>query len=304
MKLIGVFFLALFSFSLSARVISVDVDVDHSIYKKKWTSTGRTQEESLKLLFTLLKKTETGAKIVSRAEKLATERQTDLLKLVEASSTSRCDSTLVRRFAKSEPDRVSFDLHTKIYLSSDLSLYDAILDLSHELTHYVFRKTFNPYSDEFSLENYIKATVDGRGGEVDAYIVECRVSDELFQDTELRKRSYCHLVKGEDGKYSHQMAAQQFYRIGEGYSNFIKEVNVDEFPFASNRSPLLLSSVSDMAYPVSAISEFKSISERVCHNEWRRLSYIKEKNGGRMPASVTSLSSFDKRCKSFIEGAY
>ena len=68
-------------------------------------------------------------------------------------------------------------MRSEIRLNRELSMADALLDLAHELTHFVQREIFNPYSLQFSALQFLEESIEGQGGEAQAYISECKVAE-------------------------------------------------------------------------------------------------------------------------------
>ncbi len=110
--------------------------------------------------------------------------------MVKVGDSSLTDTTLVRKFSPHSPEHVIYESRSVVYISRHLAWDDALLDLAHELTHYVYRESFNPYAESFNAKDFIKGTIEGKGGEVQAFLTECRVLKELFS-SRVQSRSHC-----------------------------------------------------------------------------------------------------------------
>ena len=207
-----------------------------------------------------------------------------------------------------------YETKSKVYLNRHLKTLDALLDFAHELTHYTYREPFNPYDVRFHLKDFIKSTVEGRGGEVDAYMVECQVLHELMPGTGF-ERSNCQKVYDQQiGNVSKKLGIIEFYKVGAHYENLKKElekysVNEKDLPAASSGEALFISSAWGMPYPVAAVKEYVNIMDRVCKNDQNRISLMQNKMK-RAPASVGDnkdaqdyrlmFEDFKSRCEKFI----
>jgi len=224
-----------------------------------------------------------------------------LLEVVIPGRGSLTDSTLYRRFSASHPEQVVFESNSLVYINSDLPVIDAVLDLSHELTHFVYRKAFNPYKDSFNVKEFITATIEGSGGEVDAFLNECRVLKELFNKSN-SSRYHCHLIKDHDGDLSRRLAKFHFYKVGQGH-HYLKEnlhKKGHEIQYLSDENPVFISSTYGDSYPMAAYKEYITVKEKACKNEGRRVSYIKQATG-RSPAYVKKtyqriINSYESKC--------
>ena len=192
---------------------------------------------------------------------------------------------------------------------------NAVLDMAHELTHFTFRKPFNPYIGNFRPDEFVKSTVEGLGGEVDAYLIECKVLYELYPK-QASSLSNCEKVRDlETGHFSKKVGVAQFYKVGQhvrSYSEELKSLNLKmyQFPYLSSSTATFISSAWGLPYPLAALKEYKTIMGKVCHNDQKRL-VIMQQNVSRSPASVSQRrsqvqrfedfnSDFKNRCQPFI----
>lgn len=271
----------------------------------QWIKLHRDESESIKMLVELLKQSKTGEKILLKAQEKAAEQDETLWDIIKVGEGSLTDTTLVRRFAPSRPDQMVYESRSKVFINKRLVIKDALLDLAHELTHFAFRKPFNPYRDNFSAKQFVKSTIEGRGGEVDAFLVECKVLEELFP-TDGKRNSHCDRVKEGNKKLSKQKGVFEFYRLGEHYREFqakatelgVKESEIEE---ASKEEAIFISSAYGMPYPLAALHEYQIIMGKACENDAKRIVLLRAQDQIRAPASALSSleKSYFSRCQLF-----
>lgn len=301
-------FILLCSFSLfAAEEITIHVDAG-THERKSWSEYTDSDELNLKRLFDILERTPTGVKIMRDASRKAARLGMTLHDVVKVGDGSLTDTTLVRKFNPRSPDVVIYETKSVVYLNRSLAWDDALLDLAHELTHYTHRNSFNPYEDTFNARDFIRSTIEGEGGEVEAFLTECQVARELFSKTSLI-RSNCRKIESADGKLSFDRAVELFYHVGTYYDSFHKklsEKNLESsFSGLSSEKINFISSAYGVPYPVAALMEYELVMNKVCENDKKRLAYMQqeqEKVPGRSPASVNSgvdrfALSYSSRCK-------
>lgn len=302
----------------SKKVHSIDIERRYS-YQTNWLKIADNEEDSLKELMKILIKSKTGKNILTNAYKKAKENGLTLLDVIKAGDGSLTDTTLIRRFSPDRPDLVTFESRSVVYVNKRLSVMNALLDLAHELAHFTYREPFNPYALNFSMADFVKSTVEGRGGEVDAYLVECNVMKELFPN-EVMSRSNCHKVEDDMGTFSKRKGIEQFYKIGNYRNEFFEKfknhkIRVELEKNISEDEALFISSAYGIPYPMAAIKEYESIMGRVCENDRKRLSLMGQQNNFRQLASenpdqnmnasghdqvyLNMVQSFKTRCENF-----
>lgn len=306
-SLLFIIFLSVFSISayLNAEVKMLVVDDDINI-NDPWFIRNNTEEENFKRLITALKKSTSGKNILDRATEKAAQQGLTLLDVVASGDGSLTDTTLVRRFAASNPSEVMYETKSRVYLNRHLKTLDAMLDFAHELTHFTYREAFNPYDHHFKLKDFIQKTVEGRGGEVDAYMVECKVLSELYPG-QLENRSSCSKVLDhKTGMLSKHKGVLEFYKVGAHFRNLEKDfqkfsLNEADLPYVSSEQAIFISSAWGLPYPVAAVKEYTNIMDKVCHNDQNRLTLMQNKPE-RAPASEaykTMFEDFKIRCQQF-----
>lgn len=277
---------------------------------QKWIQLADTPTESLHKLVTLLSKSASGKRIIVTAAKKAQAQDQTLADILIIGDSSLTDTTLVRRFVPSRPDEVSYETKSVVYLNRHLSVIDGLLDLAHELTHFNERQPFNPYDVNFTLKEFVASTVEGRGGEVEAYLSECQVLKELYP-SQIRARSNCSNVMEDDGSFSRPKGIEHFYRIGSHMQQMQQELNryrvaASDFPQLSKDTPIFISSAYGLPYPIAALREYVSIMGKACENDRKRLSLL-EMRQSRQPASENEVQMhkrmtqfFKSRCADYL----
>lgn len=299
-------------FERKARVLFTD---SQSALHENWIKGNMSEEEGIRHLVKLLLKSKTGKKLLYLAKDKAAEQGDTLLEVIQVGEGSLTDTTLVRKFSPSNPDQISYETNTKVFVNRHLNTMDAVLDLAHELVHFTYREPFNPYRQNFKLDEFIHSTIEGKGGEVDAYMVECKVKGELFPDK--RSSSNCTKVTDGNGKLSKTLGAKQFYKVGRFVRKFKRDlgrygIEGHEFPYLSKDDSDFISSAYGKPYPIAAMEEYVTIMGKACQNDYRRLAVLRKRSldSGRSPASdsINSRQSaisrlqnnFSLRCNKFI----
>ncbi len=267
----------------------------------KWYTLHERAEDSISFLIKIIEKSNVGKKLLINAQIKAFENGLLLTDVIKAGESSLTDTTLIRKFSKNNPLDIIYEANSIVYLNIHLSIKDALLDLSHELTHFVHRKPFNPYIMNFTLSEFIKDTIEGSGGEVDAFIMECNVLSELFPK-EFRKESNCQSIVGADFKISKDLATKKFYRVGRYLDSFkesLEKSGVDkEFDKISGDEVRFVSSAYGLPYPIAAFKEYKTVVKKVCENDSARLQYLRQSRNIASTNEFSNLESLhDKRCK-------
>jgi hypothetical protein len=211
----------------------------------------------------------------------------DLLLVIHPDQVSRTDAVLTRHYdpvsGKERRER-----RVSVHLRLDLPLMETALDLAHEMTHAVQSPDWDPYDPELSAADYIRAAIEGRGGEVDAVTLECGVAAEFEKQLGIKMKR-CARYFGAEGAIERSRVIKDFYRVGASLKELVSRLPRarEFFPQLSEDAPMLFSSTGQAPYPVSLLREYDEITRIACENSQKRLS-IKTREGGRVPASVGS----------------
>jgi hypothetical protein len=279
-------------FAHSAKTLIVEAPM--GTHWAKWTS---SEETNVARLMELLERSNTGKKLIQLAHRKAASQGLTLLDVIKPGESSLTDTTLIRKFHPESPENVVFESRSLVYVNRHMPWKEGILDLAHELTHYVYRENFNPYTINFSLKDFIVSTIEGRGGEVQAFVTECQVMSELFT-RDVQADSNCAQIKDSQGQVSRSRAAEFFYHVGAFHtqiSKILKERGIESsFPALKDDKIKFVSSAYGLPYPLAAIQEYQTVLSKVCENDRRRLTYMQQ---GRAPASVEKFrQDVEQRC--------
>lgn len=300
------FSLLFFCAEVSAQKNLREIRTIHSEEKRirpdsAWVKLAETEQGSVEQLIQILQRSSTGKKILDKAAIKAQHNGQTLLDVISAGDGSLTDTTLIRRFSPDTPDEVDYETRSHVTVNRRLRVIDAVLDLAHELTHYTFRMPFNPYDHQFNLKSFVKSTVEGEGGEVEAFVIECQVLFELYPN---ENRQNCQkIVDPKSQKLSKTLGVEHFYRVGGHLRSFAQEMGdyalrPDDFPHLSQDDALFISSAWGLPYPVAAFKEYVTIMGRACENDQKRLDILKNQLS-RSPASFEKSSRFQKMQNDF-----
>jgi len=237
-------------------------------FNENWVKVGQNHEESIKILLKVINKTKMGKNIIQLARKQARHQGKTIIDVISVGESSLTDTTLIRKFSRQGPLNIVYETRSHVFINKDLSVKDAVLDLAHELTHFAMRESFNPYSENFGPVNFIKSTVEGKGGEIEAFIVECAVLKDLFPST-IYFASNCPKIGG-----SKKQGVIEYYKVGNFFEKFKDQFK--DFPYLSPKKPLFISSAYGLPYPIAALKEYKTIIKKVCQNNRKQLGLIKK----------------------------
>ena len=284
-----------------ARVLFVDENTD---FNSPWLDTQLGPEESLKKILRIITRSQVGKELLQLANRKAYQQGETLFDIIKVGEISVSDTTLLRKFYPQNPEQIIYETRSKIFLNKELNLMDGVLDLAHELTHFTHRSSFNPYQNNFNLIDFIKSTIEGTGGEVDAFLTECRILKELFGSTNKYNGNCKKLLDPIKGDFSRERGIELFYQVGEYYKATVKTINMygDDVNLLGNlnsHDAIYISSAYGLPYPLAAVKEFVSIMDRVCQNDQKRLSLMKTKSA-RMPASVDGEYNIHKIDKEYL----
>ncbi len=302
MKTCPIIFLFLFVTNLKAFEEKT-IHIQGKMSQGSWMEYTSSEELNLKKLFDLLERSPSGQKLLKEAAYKASRSGQTLQDVIKVGETSLTDTTLVRKFSPNSPEHVIYDSRSVVYINRHLAWDDALLDLAHELTHFIYRESFNPYAENFNPTDFIKGTIEGSGGEVQAFLTECRVLKELFSRN-VQSRSHCQKIEDPSGQLSYGQAVDLFYHVGNYFDTFHKTLKGREiagsFEKLKSEKINFISSAYGVPYPVAALMEYDLVVNKVCENDKKRLAYMQQ-GPKRGPASETSdknkfQASYTARC--------
>jgi hypothetical protein len=185
-----------------------------------------------------------------------------------------------------------------IYLKQNQSTENLVLDLAHELLHAVSRPAWDPYDPTLDAVKYIRAAIEGTGGEVQAVEMECRVALEFVEvppPSAKDERPWGEESRVRCQRYWSANASEtirkDFYSSGKWKGTLARELgsSASELPLLSDEKPILYSSTGGAPYPAALYEEFRAISRVACENSRKRAEvFAQTLSENRQPASAAS----------------
>ena len=154
------------------------------------------------------------------------------------------------------------------------------------MVHATTRPIWDPYDPALTPGKYVWASIEGRGGEVDAVFFECKVEADLAETFGV-KSNRCNAYRTQDDEPQlRKQITQDFYRVGKWNSEAAKELGDEKsfFPHLSGDSPKLYSSTGHAPYPIALYREYQELTRAACDNSRKRQQ-------SRAPASDSDFSA-------------
>jgi hypothetical protein len=216
----------------------------------------------------------------------------DIMDNLQWGSTSRTDTVLTRHYnpKTGQEDR---ERHVTVVLKQDQTEVELILDLAHELVHATARPSFDPYDPQLTPGKYIRAAIEGEGGEVDAVTTECTVALQLTARLVVpiqRCKNYYQNNKSHSKRVvDREKVRGDFYRVGKWQTELQRRLGSEArlFTLLTRDEPKLYSSTGHAPYPIALLKEFEEITEMACDNTRKRITSV----AAREPASVLAAST-------------
>lgn len=268
-----------------------------------WLKKGASQTEAhkeIKSMLLLLKKTNMGARLLKKAR----AADANFFSRIAVGNNSLTETVFSRSFSLSDGlETVTAENFLK--LNRDLNRKDLILDLGHELTHFVYRVPANPYAESHGLGEFIREGIEGRGGELDAFESECYVSWELERKWNLPEHELCSRYKEKSSEnrayFVRSHARHDYYNVGQYFDSLVKLRG--ELPDLNRSHIVFSSSLQKAPYPFALVEEFAFVRKTACENNLRKASLIAKQTvryKGRGPASaVENLNRERNRLEQF-----
>ncbi len=257
-----------------------------------------TEPNPLGAALGVLGETPRGRELVARSLRFWKATTADqLLEHLRPSEVSRTDSVLVRRYDPARGNEIR-ERQVVVYVRQDQSQPATVLDLAHELVHATATPSWDPYDPKLTAGRYVRISIEGAGGEMEAVTSECEVGQEnpkLIEEATPRCEAYWRTTKpGVDP----ERVREDFYRVGQWMDWVAKQLGPERAGFTrlSPKAPRLYSSTGRAPYPVSLIQEYREITAIACENSRKRIE-----QAGRAPASESreSRDLLRGRCQGF-----
>lgn len=259
------------------------------VSQKSWGEAWRGKaplDQDLQSLIQRLSQSQVGKKLVSLGEKKAAAQGKKLIHMISDGNASYTDFTLQREMSG---EKIKYHRSRKVVIDRNTSVKRAVHDLAHELVHFIWQDGVNPFDHHNHFSDYLKKNLEGKGGEVDAFMVECKVARQLHPKSWASHYPCKHIT--EKGKISRNKTVKAFYKVGEKENlvSFYLKNSKQDFPFLSKESPVVIAGISSQPYPFSMLQEFREMRTKVCEQETKRL--------GRSPASVQDKQQLEALCE-------
>ena len=272
-------------------------------WQERWVAAGaRDHEEAreLKRMLDLLASTMIGGALLEEAK----SRDPGFLDRIKVGDHSITETVFSRSFSLHD-GKETIERENYLTVSRNLSRRDAVLDLGHELTHFIFRAPASPYKLGGSLEDFIRDGIEGLGGELDAFVMECRISIELETTKRLPAHPICpryRRAKSGAQAVDREAARMDFYRVGGFLAGLkAKALSIREI---SGSPVVFTSSYAKAPYPVALTAEFRDVRRAACENNSKKAALIareasRRKLGREPSGSSDSLAKERARLKRF-----
>lgn len=186
----------------------------------------------------------------------------------------------------------ALELKQQVTLNRNLSRSDALLDLAHELTHFAYRQPQNPYEAGFVEVAFVKNGIEGKGGELDAFVTECIVARELRQIRPgFPAAPSCLPYQREDESFAREDVRRDFYKVGDDWSQLA--YLVPQLPELSSGQTVFTSSHAKRPYPTALVAEYRETKNAACRNNQRKATLISAQIS-RSPASLSNRLKAEK----------
>ncbi len=192
--------------------------------------------------------------------------------------SSRTDTVLTRHY-NPKTGAEEREREVTLFLKEDQTDVELALDLAHELVHATAHPSFDPYDSSLTAGKYIRAALEGEGGEVEAVITECQIGHELSLRLGVsiaRCEDYLSTNAKGEKRIERNKVLNDFYRVGNWKGKLLSELGEEarSFPLLSQDSPKFYSSTGHAPYPVVLFKEFEEITNAACDNTRKRMTSV------------------------------
>jgi hypothetical protein len=266
---------------LSVLAISAPTHAGTYVWFKAWSSPAELAE--------VLRSVPEGRNLLAAAEK----KDSAFMGKVSAGPASATETALEGKYVPLE-GKADLQRRSSITIKQGLPLSDAVADLAHELVHFTRRAALDPYQEDFDLGKLVRRGIEGEGGELEAFTLECQVAAALEKahasfpahQTGARYRS--------GGAFQKEKARADYYALGTWLPKAGAALK-KAFPELTPFEPVFVSGVSAKPYPLSLAEEFRKTRQATCEsNRWRYKASAQAGNASGAPASSAFLEERKK----------
>jgi hypothetical protein len=231
--------------------------------------------ESVSQLRDILERTPSGRLILRKAK----ERDQEFLKKIGRGEASYTESTFVRSYSLLTGKEEISHRH-EITLRSGHGLAEAVLDFAHELVHFAEKTMLDPYGPSFEKVEFIRHGIEGKGGELEAFLKECRVAQELREIfPQFPRHQLCDPFAKGGYSIDGEAARRAYYRVGKEWE-VLPPLLLETLPELTAQQPIFTSSYARKPYPIALAEEFAETRKAACANNRRKYRMIAAQSTG------------------------
>jgi hypothetical protein len=235
---------------LALLIIASTAQAGQRVWFRSWVSATELAD--------ILREISKGREILAKAEK----KDPKILSKVQSAAASTMEdfsSTQLRAFDGSDQSKVE----QQVKLKTGLPLSDAVADFAHELTHFN-APPFDPYVDGLHFGKFVRNSIEGEGGELQAFRAECETAWALeANDPAFPRHQLCEKYRGAGNSFQVSAATKDFYALGTYYSKASPELR-KAFPELSEMPVAFKSGASGKPYPISLSNDFAGTRQKYC----------------------------------------
>ena len=246
-------------------------------------STGLLQSLLLKI-----ERTEHGRQLLKDARK----RDPDFMDKVKLSHVSHTETVFSRAYSL-DSNREILQVEKFIQLRENMPFLELLYDFVHELVHFTYQEPQNPYNFSSKIDDFIQNGISGRGGELEAFQMECFISWELETQESIPSHRLCDRYRGAgEDIFLSKVAEREFYTLGSYY----RELShlQEELPFLSKGRVRFRSSLNMVPYPIYFRNEFISLRKQACDNNRRKKHLLASFSASASSRNIADPSALEK----------
>lgn len=230
------------------------------------------------LLFEI-ERTEHGEKLLKELR----EKDSHFLHKIRFSHVSHTETVFSRAYFLDGHQEV-FKVEKFIQLKSSMPFLELLYDFVHELVHFTYQVPQNPYNFSRSMEDFIHNGISGKGGELEAFKMECLISWELETKEEIPTHRLCARYRKGKNTFLAALAEKDFYASGSYYEEL--SLFKEKLPFLSPVSIRFRSSLNTIPYPIFFMREHISLRRQACTNNRKKEHLLTSHSSNRRVSSA------------------
>ena len=223
--------------------------------------------------------TEHGRKLLKELR----EKDPHFIHKIKLSHISHTETVFSRAYSLDGRQEV-LQVEKFIQLKSSMPFLELLYDFVHELVHFTYQVPQNPYDFSLSMEEFIHKGISGKGGELEAFKMECLISWELETKEEIPTHRLCARYRKGKNNFLAALAEKDFYALGSYYEELshFKE----KLLFLSPVSVRFRSSLKTTPYPIFFMREYINLRKQVCMNNRKKEQLLTSHSSNRRGPSA------------------